>query len=245
MPLTEYELDGKVAVLTLNNGENMFSTTFVSECMKTLDEIEQKTDADALVVKSGHDKIFSNGVDLAWLRGLVRAGDARSINEFCFTLNRMLRQLLLYPMPTIAAINGHAFAGGAILACCFDFRFMRSDRGFFCIPEVDLGIPLWPSMVDIVKKVIPAYKLDELYYIGKRVPGKECEEHHIVMKSYPLDELMPAVMAFAKGLKKKRDSYLAMKERLNAPLVKSMDEENPGSQLQLPLLQKVFAQAGQ
>ncbi len=244
MSLADYELDERVAILTLKNGENKFNTSFLRECMEIINVIENETDANALVVKSAHDKIFSNGVDLDWLKGIVQAGDEVAINEFCSTLNRLLRRLFLYPMPTIAAITGHAFAGGAILACSFDFRFMRSDRGFFCIPEVDLGIPLWPSMVDIVKKVIPAYKLDELYYIGKRVTGKECEEHHIVMKAYPMDELMTAVMNFAKGLNKKRASYLAMKERMNAQLIKSLDEEKPESQLQLAQLQQVFQQAG-
>lgn len=227
MPLAEYVLDGRIAVLTMNSGENRFNLTFLHEYLNVLDEIEQKTDANALVVRSAHDKIFTNGLDLDWLKPIVQAGDVGAIKEFCYTMNRLLRRILLYPMPTIAAITGHAFAGGAIMACCFDFRFMRSDRGFFCFPEVDLGIPLWPGMVAIVKKAIPAYKLDELYYLGTRLTGKECEEHHIVVKSYPMHELMPAVMAFAKGLNKKRSYYLAQKERMNASIIKVIDEEDP------------------
>jgi len=104
---------------------------------------------------------------------------------------------------------------------------MRSDRGFFCFPEVDLGIPFWPGMVAMVKKAIPAYKLDELYYLGTRLTGSQCEEHHIVVKSYPKDELMPAVMAFATSLRKNRKYYLAQKERMNAPIIKIIDEEDP------------------
>ena len=227
MPLIEYTLDGSVAVLTMSSGENRFNMTFIHDFLKTLDEIEQNTGADALVVKSAHNKIFCNGIDLDWLTPIAQAGDASTIKDFCHTLNRLLRRILLYPMPTIAAITGHAFAGGAIMTCCFDFRFMRSDRGFFCFPEVDLGIPFWPGMVAMVKKAIPAYKLDELYYLGTRLTGSQCEEHRIVVKSYPKDELMPAVMAFAKSLKKNRRYYLAQKERMNAPIIKIIDEEDP------------------
>jgi len=227
MTLVEYELEKGVAVLTMKNGENRFNMLFLHEFLDILDEIEQKTEATALVVKSSHEKIFSNGLDLDWLMPLTQAGDTGAIKEFCYTMNRLLRRILLYPMPTIAAITGHAFAGGAIMCCCFDFRFMRSDRGFFCFPEVDLGIPFWPGMVAMVKKAIPQYKLDEMYYLGTRLTGAECEEHRIVVKSLPMDELMPAVMAFAGGLGKKRGYYLAQKERMNAPIVKIIDEEDP------------------
>lgn len=227
MPLINYVLDESVAVLTMNNGENRFNMTFIHEFLSALDEIEQNTDADALVVRSAHDKIFCNGIDLDWLMPVVQAGDKQGIKDFCSTLNRLLRRILLYPMPTIAAITGHAFAGGAIMTCCFDFRFMRSDRGYFCFPEVDLGIPFWPGMVAMVKKAIPAYKLDEMYYLGTRLTGKECEEHRIAIKAYPMEELMPAVMSFAKSLKKNRQYYLAQKERMNASIIKIIDEEDP------------------
>jgi enoyl-CoA hydratase/carnithine racemase len=211
----------------MNNGENRFNMTFIHEFLNALDDIEQKTDADALVVRSAHDKIFCNGIDLDWLMTVAQAGDKQGIKDFCSTLNRLLRRILLYPMPTIAAITGHAFAGGAIMTCCFDFRFMRSDRGYFCFPEVDLGIPFWPGMVAMVKKAIPAYKLDEMYYLGTRLTGSQCEEHHIAIKAYPMEELMPAVMSFAKALKKNRQYYLAQKERMNASIIKIIDEEDP------------------
>jgi len=59
-------------------------------------------------------------------------------------MNDLFKKLLLYPMPVIAAINGHAFGNGALLSCTCDFRFMRSDKGFFCFPEVDVSIPSFP-----------------------------------------------------------------------------------------------------
>ena len=139
MALLEFTLDENVAVLTMNSGENRFNPTFLDEFMNALDEIEHTTDAEALVVTSAHEKIFCNGIDLDWLIPFVQAGDMKTVKEFRYKFNALLRRLLLYPMPTIAAISGHAFAGGAIMCCCFDFRFMRSDRGFFCFPERHSG----------------------------------------------------------------------------------------------------------
>ncbi len=227
MGMIEYTIDDSVAILTMNSGENRFNPGFIREFMDCLDEIENSTGANALVVRSAHDKIFCNGIDLDWLKPLADSGDTAAIVDFCSVLNSLLRRILLYPMPAIAAITGHAFAGGAIMCCCFDFRFMRSDRGFFCFPEVDLGIPFWPGMVAMVKKAMPQYILDELYYTGRRLAGKECEEHRIVTKSLPMDELMPEVLKFARGLNKNRVYYSAQKERMNAGIIRIIDEEDP------------------
>jgi len=82
-------------------------------------------------------------------------------------------------------------------------------------------------MVAMVKKAIPAYKLDEMFYLGTRLTGSQCEEHRIVVKSYPMEELMPAVISFAKSLKKNRRYYLAQKERMNASIIRIIDEEDP------------------
>ncbi|HON39466.1 MAG: enoyl-CoA hydratase/isomerase family protein [Pseudomonadota bacterium] len=227
MSMIEYTLDGSVAVVTMNSGENRFNLDFLGEFLGILDEIENTTAANALVVKSAHEKIFCNGIDLAWLEPIYRAGDREAVVRFCRAFNSLLRRILMYPMPTIAAITGHAFAGGAIMCCCFDFRFMRSDRGFFCFPEVDIGIPFWPGMVAIVKKAMPRYILDDLFYLGTRLTGLECQEHHIVRKALPMDDLMPEVLAFAKGLNKNRAYYKAQKDRMNADITRIMDEEDP------------------
>jgi Delta3-Delta2-enoyl-CoA isomerase len=227
MPMVEYVLDEEVAILTMNNGENRFNPDFIREMGAALDAIVEHTDARALIVRSAHDKIFCNGIDLGWLQPLAEKDDRESIKEFCIALNALLRKMLLYPMPTIAAITGHAFAGGAIMCCCFDFRYMRSDRGFFCFPEVDLGIPFWPGMVAMVKKAMPQHILDELYYTGIRLTGKECEENRIVRKALPIDTLMDDAVAFAKSLKKRRAAYLAQKERMNADIIRIIDEVDP------------------
>ena len=138
----EYYLDEKVAVLTMNDGENLFNLPFLENFLMVLDRIEQGTDANALVVTSSHEKIFCNGIDLDWLVPFIEKGDKETATTFFRTMMKLFKRILLYPMPTVAAISGHSFAGGAIMSCAFDFRFMRSDRGFFCFSEVDLSLSL-------------------------------------------------------------------------------------------------------
>jgi len=227
MEIIEYTIDEKVAVLTMNDGENRFNPSFLKGFLEVLDEIEQKTDVNALVVTSSHEKIFCNGIDLDWLAPFIQKGDKESTTAFFYTLNELLKRILLYPMPTIAAISGHAFAGGAIMSCAFDFRFMRSDRGYFCFPEVDLGVPFLPGMIAIVGKAVPIYKFEEMQYTGKRVTAEECEAHHIVLKACHRDELMDEALSFAKGLKKRREIMAEMKKRLYKDIVHSIEVEDP------------------
>jgi enoyl-CoA hydratase/carnithine racemase len=227
MAAIEFKLDDRVAVLTMNDGENRFNLPFLEAFLQALDQIETDTDVLALVVTASHEKIFCNGIDLDWLAPFINKGDRETAASFFYTMNRLFKRILLYPMPTIAAISGHAFAGGAIMSCAFDFRFMRSDRGFFCFPEVDLGIPFLPGMIALIGKAIPQYKVEELHYTGKRATAEECAAHHIVTKACHINDLMHEALSFAKGLNKRREVIAVMKQRMYQKIVHVFDVEDP------------------
>ena len=226
MPMIEYDLHENIAVVTMKSGENRFNPTFLDEFSGVLDRVEKKTSARTLVITSAHEKIFSNGIDLEWLVPVLQENNIEAAKAFFYQLNALFKRILTYPMLTVAAINGHAFAGGAILCCTFDFRFMRSDRGFFCFPEVDLGIPFFPGMNAILKKAIPMYKLVEMEFTGSRLTAYDCQEHHIVNKACHLNTLMNDTMEFAKTLNKDRSIVGEMKGRLNKEIVRIMDTED-------------------
>ena len=226
MAMFEYTVDEKVAIVTMNSGENRFNPDFLKAFLDILDEIEQQTDALTLVINSSHEKIYSNGIDLEWLVPVIQKNDIQTAKQFFYQLNQLFRRLITCPMITVAAITGHAFAGGAILCCAFDFRFMRSDRGFFCFPEVDLGIPFLPGMNALLKKTIPMYKVEEMQYTGSRLTAAQCEKHHIVTKACHLDDLMNDTLTFARGLNKQRGIIGEMKQRLNKQIVHAIDVED-------------------
>lgn len=226
MATVDYVIENTTALLTLGDGENRFNPDFLNAVLEMLDRIENESDATTLVVRSSHEKIFCNGIDLAWLGPVIQRNDMAAAKEFFYLLNRLFKRTLTYPMITTAAITGHSFAGGAIWSCAFDFRFMRSDRGFFCFPEVDLGIPFLPGMLALLKKAIPMYKLEEMHHTGIRLTAEECERHHIVRKACPRDTLVAEALAFAGGIVKKRDIVREMKARLYKDIIHAMDVED-------------------
>ena len=227
MALVEYTLDENVAIVTFNNGENRFNPSFLDAVLSTLDDIEQNTEANALVVKSADEKIFSNGIDLEWLYPYVQNKDLATCKAFFYKLNDVFKRVLMYPMPTIAAMNGHSFAGGAILSCAFDFRFMRTKRGFFCFPEVDLGIPFLPGMTALLDKAIPKYKMIEMQITGVRLPAEECEKHNIIVKACPVEDLLNEAVSFAKAQNKRRVVVSELKKILYKNILYALDEEDP------------------
>lgn len=227
VPPIAYRLEDHVAIITLKNGENRFNPDFIDAFVKTLDAVENETDATTLIVESAHEKIFSNGIDLEWLVPVIQKGDIDTAKAFFYQINTLFKRTLMSPLLTIAAITGHAFAGGAIWCCAFDFRIMRSDRGYFCFPEVDLGIPFLPGMLALLKKAIPSEVMQEMVFTGCRLTAGECQRGGIVKRACHMDQLMEDVLAFAKPLNKKRPIVAEFKKRLYGDVVRVIEQEDP------------------
>ena len=124
-----------VGVMTMDyQSENRFNPDFVRAMMDGLDEVEKDPQIRAIVLTGADPKFFSNGLDLDWL--MANAGDMDKVLGYLKLVNDMLRRWTLYPKPTVAALNGHTFAAGLFMAAHIDFRFMREDRGWICLPEI-------------------------------------------------------------------------------------------------------------
>jgi enoyl-CoA hydratase/carnithine racemase len=227
MAVVEWKRDDTVAVVKMVNGENRFTPVFIKEFLQVFDEIEKDKAVNAVVIVSTDVKSWSQGIDLIWMQGRMAEQDHQAIRDFLYGLNDIFKRILLFPMPVICAINGHAVAGGAILSLACDFRFMRADKGFFFFSEVDVGIPFIPGMMAFCRKAIPEYKFEEMMYTGKRYGAPEMEAHHVVMKACPNEEaLMAEAMAFARTFNKKRGVFGEMKRRMHKHIIEIIDNED-------------------
>jgi enoyl-CoA hydratase/carnithine racemase len=227
MSIVLWEKKDTVAVLTMNNKENRMNLDYASAMIQALDEILEDKGVFSVVICSSDEKNWSQGIDLQWLMERKAADDLNAIRSFLYRMNDLFKKLLLYPMPVIAAINGHAFGNGALLSCTCDFRFMRSDKGFFCFPEVDVSIPFLPGMIAFARKAIPEYKYQEMVYSGRRFTASELEEHHVIRKACRnQDELMKESMDLARTFEKKRGIFGELKKRMYKSVIQALDKED-------------------
>ena len=228
MAIIEWKKDGTVAIMTLNNGENRHNLTFARTMQSILDEIETDKEVTALVVASSDQKNWSQGIDLPWMFECLQAKDLESVKAFIYGMNDIFKRILLYPVPVIAAINGHAVANGAILSLACDFRLMRSDRGFFFFPEVDINIPFLPGMLAFMRKAVPPYKLEEMIFTGTRYNATDLETHHIIYKACKNEEaLWEESMTLAGSFNKGRMIFGEMKKRLHKEIIDILEKEDP------------------
>jgi enoyl-CoA hydratase/carnithine racemase len=201
------ERAGHVTVLRLTDGENRFRPDSLAGIEAALGEVEGSDGPGALVL-TGEGKFFSNGLDLDWM-GTAPPGGAEDVVA---RVHILLARLLAFPTVTVAAVNGHAFAAGAMLALACDVRVMRADRGFVCLPEVDIGIPFTPGMTALLRTRLSPAIATEAMVFGKRYGG------HDAVAAGLVDEVADEERVVAAAIE--RAAPLATKPRATVQAIK-------------------------
>lgn len=229
--LIHLTLDGKVATLTMNDGQavskNAHNLTFATELLTKLEEVEANKDIKSLIITSDDEKNWSQGIDVPWFLGLIQKQDFAPLQAFLRTMDKVYAKLMSFPIPVIAAINGHTFGNGCVLAAACDFRFMRRDKGYVCFPEVDLGIPFLPGLVDVILKAFPHKTFNQMILTGKKYTAEEMHQLDVIeFLSDNKDTLKSDAMAFAKGFNKNKKIFEDHKKKLNEEITQVMFEKN-------------------
>ena len=206
--MIELDQDGVVFVLRMRSGENRFNLEWLDAVNEALDRVEATEGACALVT-TGDGKFYSNGMDLDWL-----ATEPSRAGDYLRAIYRLLGRVLSFPAITVAAINGHAFGAGALLTVAHDFAVMRADRGYWCMPEADLGLPLTAEYVSLLKAKLPGRTTHEALVTGRRYGGPEALTAGVVQQVAGEDEVLAEAVKIAVGLAGKDRRTLAEHKRL-------------------------------
>jgi enoyl-CoA hydratase/carnithine racemase len=210
-----------VFVLRMVAEENRFNPTMLEAFSSALDEVEA-ADGTAAVL-TGEGKFFSNGLDLEWMMANAEQGGPSLVVN---GLQQLYLRLLTFPAAIVAAMNGHAFAGGGMLALACDQRVMREDRGFFCLPEVDINIPFSAGMAKLVQSKLGPQVAHEAMLTGRRYGGPDALAAGIVDATESEDAVLDAAVARAAALAdKSRDTVSKIKQTMYAPAAEALAEQ--------------------
>jgi len=187
-------VDG-IAVLTMAHGKaNALDIEFCDALAARFNDL-RGADAKAVVL-TGSGKIFSAGVDLKRLSG----GGADYIRRFLPALHRLYEAVFFHPKPVIAAVNGHAIAGGCVLACCADRRIMARDAGRIGVTEILVGVPFPALAFEIVRFAVPPRYLSEVTLSGATYATDEALLRGWVHEVTDSGQLIDRAIAVAKEL---------------------------------------------
>lgn len=201
-----------VFVLSLGNegqtdSENRFGHEWLDETHALLDTVEASSGPAALVT-TATGKFFSNGLDTDWL-----FANLDRMHGYLDRVHELFSRVLAFPLPTLAAVNGHAFGAGAMLASSHDFRIMRADRGFWCLPEVHLGMPFTVGMNALVTGRLANQVALTAMTTGHRYGGPEAHAAGIVDETADPADLRATAVTRAAALAANRNGSLPVIKR--------------------------------
>lgn len=200
--------EGSVAVLTWNEGENRINLDSLGRLNELLDELEA-VEGPLAIILTGSGKFFCNGLDLERFR------DQR--DEFVETLHQLeqtIGRLLVFPAYTVAALNGHAFAGGALISCAFDYRVMREDRGYWCMNEAEIGLALDERLWSILANRLPRATATIAATTARRFSGPDALRFGIVDAVASEEDVLPHALVVAESLANLDRPTLGVHKRL-------------------------------
>ncbi|GEP33490.1 enoyl-CoA hydratase [Nocardioides szechwanensis] len=215
--MTTLTQEGPVWTLDLGDDENRFSPDRLDAAETHLEALATGSEP-AVLVTTGGGKFWSNGLDLDWL-----GEHPDQLGAYVDRVHALFARVLSLPVPTVAALNGHAFGAGAMLAMAHDYRVMRDDRGYFCFPEVDIHIPFTDGMAALIMaKLTPRTAVDSMT-TGRRYAGPAALAAGIVDGVASLDALPAAAADLVRDLAgKDRGTLGAIKRTMFADVLEAL-----------------------
>jgi enoyl-CoA hydratase/carnithine racemase len=208
--------------LDAQNPENRFHPDWIAAVEEQLDRIEADDEKTAVVL-TATGKFFSNGLDVDYI-----GANADKLPQYLDQVHALYRRLLTFSRPIVAAVNGHAFGAGAMLVLCAEHRIMRTERGFWSLPEILLGMPFTDPMSALLRTRLPDATATEAMTTGRRYGAAQAQELGIVEQAVDVDSLLTIATAEAANRAAVAGPALAtIKSNLRGPLLQVMSQPTP------------------
>jgi Delta3-Delta2-enoyl-CoA isomerase len=217
------ERQNDVFILHLGDGENRFHPGWIASVNAALDAVE-KAEGPCALVTTATGKFFSNGLDLEWL-----GANGDQYYDYVVNVHELLARVLALPVTTVAALQGHTFAAGAMLSLAHDFRVMRADRGYWCLPEADINIPFTRGMSALIQARLTPQTAHEAMTTARRYTGPEAATTGIVDRAVDEDAVRRTAVEIAESQAGKAGPTLGtIKARMYTPVLDTLrDKDNP------------------
>lgn len=231
-PLIEISQNGSVTIAVLkagpwhgSNSENVLTWALLEELDALLDVVERT--GSALVITS-RGKWFCNGLDMS----MMARHRGQEADQYIEDFYRLLARFLVCPVPIVAAINGHAFAGGFLLAMSCDYRVMTDGMGLLCMPEVDMAGEVQPGrflgcdqqMLTVLQNKLPPLLVRDIMLQGRRISANEAQLRTIIDQVAQPDEVLATAIQMAKRWGAKPPGVFGvLKKELSRPAVAILD----------------------
>jgi 3,2-trans-enoyl-CoA isomerase len=218
--------DGGIATVTLNRGKvNALNESTVEEIRNSFETLENNQDVRAIIF-TGHGKFFSFGFDIPEFLSYSKNEFIRYLEKF----TSLCTYLFLYPKPIIAALNGHAIAGGCMLATTCDYRLMVSDNAKISLNEINFGSSVFASSVDILRFCVGSINAQRVLYSGAMFSAEEAKRLALIDKIISQDELMEKTQDVAEDFARKDSAaFRSMKQLLRKPVADEIAQREKAS----------------
>ncbi|NMO01063.1 enoyl-CoA hydratase/isomerase family protein [Gordonia sp. TBRC 11910] len=208
------------------NPENRFHPDWIATVSGLLDDVAAASNKKALVV-TATGKFFTNGLDTDWI-----FGNADKLPSYLDSVHALYSKVLTLPVPTVAAINGHAFGAGAMLVECADYRIMRTERGFWSLPEAQLNMPFTRGMASLLRTKLSDVTATEAMLTSRRYGADDALAAGIVDETVDVAGLLDRARAVASERLPLASANLGViKAGLRQPLLADLATLTPASLL--------------
>ena len=186
--------------------------------------VKAEFDSDSkAIILTGHGSIFSAGVDLVQLLD----GGTDYIREFLINLEQLLETLFFCPKPVVSAINGHAIAGGCVIACCGDHRLMSQGKGRIGVPELRVGVPFPVIIMELMRAKVGCAAFEEIVLGGATFKADMAKQKGLIDEVVDEEELMEQAMRCAQSLGDIRPEVFSFSKRqARQPVREATDARN-------------------